>query len=99
MANKSDGSGFDWDTLWAAWRAQPLEIQRLWMAGENGLAKALKETMERYPKDVQDEMFGHAPKDVQKYFGYVSKESLNKKKPAYNENYRSALLEKIRGLS
>jgi hypothetical protein len=99
MANKSDGSGFDWDTLWSVWRNQPSNMQNAWMFGKGGLLPALKDAMVNYPKDVQDEMFGHAPKDVQKYFGYVSKESLNKKKPAYNENYRSALLDKIRGLT
>jgi hypothetical protein len=98
---KSEGSGFEWDTLWSAWRGQPIEIKRQWMSGENGLAKALKEIMERYTKAVQDEVFGFAPEDIQKYFGYVDKEAREakaKQKSGHNTEYRSALLDKIRGI-
>ena len=99
---KSDGSGFDWDTLWSCWRTQPPPIQHAWMFGNSGLLFHLKDAMENYPKEVQDEMFGHAPKDVQKYFGYTSKKTLKaktKKKPTHNQEYRSYLLDKIRGIS
>ena len=102
MANKSDGSGFDWDTLWSVWRNQPSNMQNAWMFGKGGLLPALKDVMVNYPKDVQDEMFAHAPNDVKKYFGYKSKDDTSAKgktQKSYNDEYRSALLEKIRGLA
>ena len=102
MAKSDSGSGFDWDTMWSCWRTQPSNMQRAWMFGKGGLLFHLKDAMENYPKEVQDEMFGHAPEDVQKYFGYVSKDVRNAPKPAkknYNDQYRSQLLDKIRGIT
>lgn len=96
---KTEGNGFDWDTLWSVWRTQVPSIRQAWMFGKGGLYLHLKGAMENYPKEVQDEMFSHAPADVQKYFGYMSKEALkakSSKKPARIE-YRSPLLDKIRG--
>jgi hypothetical protein len=106
MANKSDGAGFDWSTMWSIFRTLPDDMKKAWMFGVHrqvGLSFYLKDAMENYDKSVQDEMLEHAPIEVQKHFGYVSKESkaaqAGKKKPAYNENYRSPLLDKIRGLA
>lgn len=99
MAKSDNGSGFDWDMLWAAWAIQPMEIRRYWMAGENGLGKALKESMERYPEYVQDEMFSFAPLDVQQYFGYVSNETKAIQDRKRQTSYRSPLLDKIKGIT
>ena len=66
-----DDNGFAWDTMWAAWRGQPTNIQRAWMMGQGGLYPHLQDAMERYPKRVQDDIFEFAPLEVQKHFGYV----------------------------
>jgi hypothetical protein len=105
MADKSEGSGFAWSTMWSIFRTLPDDMKKAWMFGvqrQVGLSFYLKDAMENYDKSVQDEMFEHAPIEVQKHFGYVSKDVRNAPKPvkkAYNENYRSALLDKIRGLA
>lgn len=103
MANKSDGSGFDWSTMWSIFRTLPDETKKAWMQGihrQNGLSYHLKDAMENYDKDVQDEMFEHAPIEIQKHFGYTSKEmKAGKKKSAHNDEYTSYLLNKIRGIS
>ena len=80
MANK-DGDGFAWSQMWVAWRKQPTNIQKLWMVWkinpltgeETGLKQVLTEIMEIETRDVQNDVFGHAPKDVQENFGYVPK--------------------------
>jgi hypothetical protein len=106
MADKSEGSGFAWSTMWSIFRTLPDDLKKAWMFGihrQVGLSSHLKDVMDNYNKAVQDEIFEHAPIEIQKHFGYVSKEAkaaqAGKKKPAYNENYRSALLDKIRGLA
>ena len=81
---KADGVGFEWDTMWAAFKGQPLYIQQGWMTGKDthgtkGLLPVLTEIMERYPKRIQDEVFEFAPPDVQRYFGYVPEGKEDKK--------------------
>ena len=101
MAKESNDTTFTWSTMWSSWRNQPASIQRAWMFGKGGLHEPLKDALVNCTKDVQDEMFAHAPEDVRKYFGYVSKEDAKAKvapKKSYNDEYRSALLDKIMGI-
>lgn len=101
MAKESNDTTFTWSTMWSAWRSQPAYIQRAWMLGKGGLHGVLMDALLNCTKDVQDEMFAHAPEDVRKYFGYVSKEDAKAKvqpKKSYNDEYRSALLDKIMGI-
>ena len=67
-----EDNGFAWDTMWAAFRGQPTNIQRAWMMGNGGLYPHLKDAMVRYPKRVQDDIFEFAPLDVQEHFGYIT---------------------------
>ena len=75
MAKSNDGGAWEWVSLWAAWRTQPLYIQQGWMTGKDthgciGLKPILQDFMDNFPKEVQDDVFKFAPADVQKYFGY-----------------------------
>jgi hypothetical protein len=90
MADK----GFEWIQLWSAWRTQTPEIQRGWMMGLGGLKTHLEDFMKNYPRDVQDEVFGHAPSDVCKVFGYVrSPDPSEIVRPSrYNPNRQPAIL-------
>jgi hypothetical protein len=102
MAKESSDTTFTWSTMWSAWRNQPPHIQSAWMFGKGGLHEPLKDALVNCTKDVQDEMFAHAPDDVRKYFGYESKEDKAAKvkpKKSYNDEYRSQLLDKIRGIT
>ena len=105
MAKSDSGSGFEWSTMWSIFRTIPDDLKRAWMFGihkQLGLVYHLKDAMENYDKDVQDEMLEHAPIEVQQYFGYVTKDVRNAPKPAkraYNDKYRSQLLDKIRGIT
>lgn len=100
MAKSSDSeTTLAWSTMWSAWRSQPASIQNMWMFGKNGLCEHLKVIMVDYTDEVKEEVFSHAPKDVQKYFGYKPKVTGKvAKKSTYNENYRSQLLEQLRGM-
>lgn len=101
MAKESNDTTFTWSTMWSSWRNQPASIQKAWMFGKGGLHEPLKDAMTTCTKDVQDEMFAHAPNDVKKYFGYVSKEDAKAKaqpKKSYNDDIRSDLLNKIMGI-
>lgn len=103
MAKESNDTTFTWSTMWSSWRIQPAHIQSAWMFGKGGLHEPLKDALLNCTKDVQDEMFAHAPDDVRKYFGYVSKEEAQQKaktkKSTYNNQFRSELLDKIKGIT
>ena len=96
----ADGKYFEWDSLWSAWRTQPVEIQRWWMMGLGGLKPNLEDFMANYPRQVQDEVFSHAPKDVQAVFGYIPIPDKSEivKPSRYNPNRQVAVL-KDSGLS
>ena len=86
-----------WSTMWSSFRSQPDYVKKWWM---KELSPHLKDAMKNCTDDVQEDMLRHAPIEVQKCFGYVSKDVRNAPKPAkkiYNDQYRSDLLNKIRG--
>lgn len=75
MARKTSSAtanpdGFSWVQVWAAYRKQAPEIQYAWIYGYGGMEEALLDAMQNYPKDVQDEILGFAPAEIQKDFGY-----------------------------
>jgi hypothetical protein len=92
----SSDEGFSWDSLWANWKGQTVEIQKQWMMGSNGLYSHLKEIVERYPLKVQDEVFGFAPKDVQTYFGYGVKPTVPVRSNSHLPKYIQDMLNSVK---
>ena len=98
MAKESNEVTLLWSSMWSSFRTQPDFVKRWWM---KELLPHLKDAMANCTKDVQDEMFAHAPADVRKYFGYVSKDEAKAKvqpKKLYNDEYTSDLMNKIMGI-